>query len=151
MSAERLSGRILVDTNVLIYATLRNDARYEKANEVLEMRHEDGVELCISVQNLAEMYPNLTGPKNDPPDSPEIARAKIESIAGLDHMTIFPLNLAITRRALRLCEIYSIRRQQHFDMQLAGTMLEEGIGSILTENVKDFKSMKGFRAIDPFI
>ena len=53
MSAERLSGRILVDTNVLIYATLRNDARYEKANEVLEMRHEDGVELCISVQNLA--------------------------------------------------------------------------------------------------
>ena len=97
------------------------------------------------------MYPNLTGPKNDPPDSPEIARAKIESIAGLDHMTIFPLNLAITRRALRLCEIYLIRRQQYFDMQLAGTMLEEGIATVLTENVKDFKSMKGFRAIDPFI
>lgn len=150
MSAEPLRGRILVDTNVLIYATLRNDARYEKANEVLEMRHENGVELCISVQNLAEMYSNLTGPKNDPPDSFEVARAKIESIAGLDHMTIFPVNFAIIRRALRLCEIHSVRRQQYFDMQLAGTMLEEGINTVFTENVKDFNLIEGICAIDPF-
>ncbi|TVP79845.1 MAG: PIN domain-containing protein [Puniceicoccaceae bacterium] len=146
-----LRGRILVDTNVLIYATLRGDVRYEKANEVIELRHRKDVELCLSVQNLAEMYPNLTGPRNQPPDSPELARAKIDSIAGLDYLTIFPLSLSITRRALQLCERYSIRRQQYFDMQLAAMMLEEGIGVILTENVKDFEPIEGIRTMNPFL
>jgi predicted nucleic acid-binding protein len=150
MSAEYLIGRVLVDTNVLIYATLAGDARHERARAVLDLRFREGLELCVSVQNLAEMYPNLTGPKNNPPDSPELARAKIDSIAGLDSLAVLPLSLSITRRALRLCETYSIRRQQYFDMQLAGTMFEEGIGVLLTENVKDFKPIEGVRAINPF-
>ncbi|MDQ8209178.1 PIN domain-containing protein [Coraliomargarita algicola] len=150
MSAEHLMGRVLVDTNVLIYATLAGDDRHEQARDVLDLRFREGLELCVSVQNLAEMYPNLTGPKNNPPDSPELARTKIDSIAGLDFLTVLPLSLSITRRALRLCETYSIRRQQYFDMQLVGTMLEEGISFLLTEKVKDFKPIKGIRAINPF-
>jgi len=35
-------------------------------------------------------------------------------------------------------------------MQLAATMLEEGIGTLLTENVKDFEKIEGLRAINPF-
>jgi len=50
-----------------------------------------------------------------------------------------------------LCETYSIRRQQYFDMQLVGTMIEGGIGILLTENVKDFKPIEGIRAINPFV
>ena len=151
MSVELLGGRILVDTNVLIYATLRNDTRFEQANIVLERRREEGARLCVSVQNLAEMYPNLTGPKNDPPDSPEVARAKIDSIAGLDRLTVVPVGVNVVRRALRLCERYSVRRQQYFDMQLAATMLEEGIETIVTENSKDFEAVDGIRAINPFL
>jgi predicted nucleic acid-binding protein len=150
MSAERLVGRVLIDTNVLIYATLSGDARHERARKVLDLRFRDELELCISVQNLAEMYPNLTGPKNSPPDPPDLARSKIDSISGLEFITILPLSLSITRRALRLCETYSICRQQYFDMQLAGTMFEEGIGILLTENVKDFEPIEGIRAINPF-
>jgi predicted nucleic acid-binding protein len=150
MNVENLTGRILVDTNVLIYATLSGDARHEKAKEVLALRGKEGIELTVSVQNLAEMYPNLTGPKNSSPDSPELARRKIDSIARLDYLTVLPLSLSITRRALQLCEAHSIRRQQYFDMQLAATMLEEGIGTLLTENVKDFEKIEGLHAINPF-
>jgi predicted nucleic acid-binding protein len=50
-----------------------------------------------------------------------------------------------------LCETYSIRRQQYFDMQLVGTMIEGGIGILLTENVEDFKPIEGIRAINPFV
>ena len=151
MNVERLRGRVLVDTNVLIYATLRADGRYERAQEVLGLRNSHAVELCVSVQNLAEMYPNLTGPKNSQPDTPELARRKIESIAGLDALNVLPLSLGISRRALQLCERYSVTRQQYFDMQLVATMLEEGVGTILTENSKDFEGIEEISVVNPFL
>jgi predicted nucleic acid-binding protein len=93
MRVDDLTGRILVDTNVLIYATLAGDSRHGIAREVLALRHRPEVELFISVQNLAEMYPNLTGPKNQPSDSPTVAREKILSISGLRGLTVLPLTL----------------------------------------------------------
>lgn len=148
---ERLSGSVLVDTNVLIYATLEADPRYARAREVLSLRLSPTVQLCVSVQNLAEMYPNLTGSKNSLPDTPEIARRKIESIVGLEGIIVWPLSLSITRRALSLCQEFNISRQRYFDMQLAATMLEEGIGTILTENSKDFEGIKEIRVVNPFL
>jgi predicted nucleic acid-binding protein len=38
MSAESLVGRVLIDTNVLIFATLSGDVRHERAREVLDLR-----------------------------------------------------------------------------------------------------------------
>lgn len=150
MSVERLRGRILLDTNVLIYATLDADPRFERAREVLSLRSAASVEVFVSVQNLAEMYPNLTGPKNSRPDSPELARLKIQSIAGLDSISVLPLNLPIARRALELCEHYSITRQRYSDMQLAATMIEERIDTIVTENAKDFDRIEGISVVNPF-
>lgn len=37
MRVENLTGRVLVDTNVLIYATLSNDLRHEQARQVLSL------------------------------------------------------------------------------------------------------------------
>lgn len=150
MNVEELSGRVLIDTNVLIYAPLRGDFRHEAARAVLDLRHREGVELYVSVQNLAEMYPNLTGPKNNPPDSSEVARAKIDSIASLDRLTVLPLHASITRKALHLCAFHFISRQRYFDMQLVASMVDAGIEVLLTENVIDFDSIKGIRAISPF-
>lgn len=48
----------------------------------------------------------------------------------------------MSRQRARLLEVfrekrhYNISRERYFDMQLAATMLEEGIGTILTENTK---------------
>ena len=72
------SRRTLIDTNVLVYATLRDDPRYQQSREQLVAG--EG-ERYVSVQNLAEMYPNLTGPKMQKPDPPEVARAKIQSVS----------------------------------------------------------------------
>lgn len=151
MSVEFMQGRVLVDTNVLIYATLQADPRFERAQEVLGLRSSASVEVFISVQNLAEMFPNLTGPKNSQPDSPALARSKIQSIAGLDSLTVLPLNLPIARRALELCQRYSFTRQRYFDMQLIATMLEENIHTIVTENSKDFDHIEMITTVNPFL
>ena len=52
---------------------------HEIVGKVIEVG--DGVERYVSVQNLAEMYPSLTGPKMQIPDTPAIANRKIASIA----------------------------------------------------------------------
>lgn len=150
MLVEELAGRILLDTNVLIYATLAGDPRHAKAGETLAQRHRRDVELFISVQNLAEMYPNLTGPKNQPPDSPELARDKIRSLAGLRGLTVLPLTVETAQLALDLCVEDGGTRQAYFDRQLAALMIRENIPLILTENVSDFTGIKGVTPINPF-
>lgn len=150
MHVEGLTGRILVDTNVLIYATLKADPRHRQAQQVLAQRHRAELELFVSVQNLAEMYPNLTGPKNQPPDSPSLARDKILSLSRLRGLTVLPLTLESVQHALDLCVDGSVTRQCYFDRQLAALMLRESIPLILTENEKDFRSIEGITAVNPF-
>jgi len=150
MPVEEMAGRILLDTNVLIYATLTGDPRHAKARAALAQRHRAEVELFVSVQNLAEMYPNLTGPKNQPPDSPELAREKIRSLARLRGLTVLPLTLETAQLALDLCVAAGVTRQSYFDRQLAALMIREKIPLILTENVKDFTGIEGITPVNPF-
>ena len=150
MSVDDLRGRLLIDTNVLIYATLAGDARHALARQVLALRQRPEVELFVSVQNLAEMYPNLTGPKNQPPDSPALAREKIASLSRLRGLTVLPLTLETLHNSLALCGEDGVTRQNYFDRQLAALMQREGIPVILTENVKDFVGIDGISALNPF-
>jgi predicted nucleic acid-binding protein len=106
--------------------------------------------MFISVQNLAEMYPNITGPQNQPPDSPTIAGDKILSISRLRGLTVLPLTLEGIHHALDLCVEGGVTRQSYFDRQLAALMLREKIPFIITENVKDFMSIEGVTPIIPF-
>jgi predicted nucleic acid-binding protein len=141
-------GRVLIDTNVLIYATLENDPRSERSRELLLAT--GGMERYTSVQNLAEMYPNLTGPRMERPDEPAVARAKIQSIASLPRLQVLPLTGDVQTVALELCEKYGITRQRYYDAQIAATMLVHGIRTLLTENDGDFEGMTEISAVNPF-
>ena len=141
-------GRVLIDTNILIYATLEDDPRFARARRLLLSPGDS--ERFVSVQNLAEMYPNLTGPKMEHPDPPSVARAKIQSIASLPTLQVLPLTGDVQAVALELCEKYGITRQRYFDAQLAATMVTHGIRTLLTENTQDFKGMSEIRAVNPF-
>jgi predicted nucleic acid-binding protein len=150
MNADEIAGRLLIDTNVLIYATLVADPRHERARAVLAQRHRSDVEMFVSVQNLAEMYPNLTGPKTQPPDSPELARKKITSLSRLRGLTVLPMTPDTIYSALDLCVVAGITRQAYFDRQLAALMIKEKIPVIITENVSDFQDIEGVMPLNPF-
>lgn len=143
-----VKGRVLIDTNVLIYATLEDDLRFARSRDLLLSTGDN--ERYVSVQNLAEMYPNLTGPKMATPDQPAVARAKIQSIASLPTLQVLPLTGDVQSIALELCEKYGITRQRYYDAQLAATMVVYGIRTLLTENTQDFKGMTEIRAVNPF-
>ena len=140
----------LIDTTVLIYATLEDDPRHLAARAALVGQDDDFGRRYVSVQCLGEMYPNLTGPKMTVPDSPALARAKIQSIATLPRLSVVPLTADIQRRALDLCEEHGVLRQRYFDMQLVATMIHYDIGILITENEKDFAGITAIRVINPF-
>lgn len=145
-----MNGRFLVDTNVLIYTTLSMDPRYEKAHTVLELRKNKNNKLFVSAQNLAEIYPNLTGRKTKPSDLPAVARKKIITLASLDRLTVLPVTVAVVEKALELCQKYEVTKQKFFDMQLVALMVLESIPVIITENIRDFNGIKEIKAINPF-
>ncbi len=145
-----VSGRALIDTNVLIYATLEGDRRFGASQKLLLDDQDDELERFISVQNLAEIFSNLTGPKMSVPDSPALARKKIEAIASLSTIQVLPLTADIQRIALELCEKYDIRQQKYFDIQLVATMVAFGISTLLTENTSDFTDLDELKVVNPF-
>lgn len=140
--------RVLIDTNVLIYATLEKDPRFERSRDLLLAKGK--YERYVSVQNLAEMYPSLTGPRVQPPDAPAVARAKILSIASLPTLQVLPLTGDVQAIAMELCEKYAITRQRYFDAQLVATMVAHDIRILLTENEADFREITEIRAVSPF-
>ncbi len=142
------NGAVFIDTNVLIYATLEADPRFERSRSLLE--DAAPYERYISVQNLAEMYPNLTGPKTIPPDDPSSARSKIWSIASLSTIEVLPVSEEVIKLALELCETYAIARQRYFDAQILATMIAYGIRTLYTENTRDFECFPQIRATNPF-
>lgn len=144
-AAER---RVLIDTNVLIYATLEQDSRFARSQAVLLSPARE--ERYVSVQNLAEMYPNLTGPKMEHPDDPGTARAKIASVASLPTLQVLPLTGDVQSLALELCEKHGITRQRYYDAQLVATMVAHGVGVLVTENAKDFDDLPEIEAVNPF-
>jgi predicted nucleic acid-binding protein len=144
----KAARRVLIDTNVLIYATLEDDPRFPVSRE--QLLSTGKVERFVSVQNLAEMYPNLTGPRMERPDEPAAARAKIQSIASLPSIQVLPLTGDVQALALELCEKHGITRQRYYDAQLVATMQAHGIDTLITENARDFDCFTGIRTIDPF-
>lgn len=141
--------RVLIDTNVLIYSTLVDDPRFRVSREQL-LSAVVG-ERFVSVQTLAEMYPNLTGPRMETPDQPSVARAKIRSIASLPSVQVLPLTVDVQEIALELCEKHGITRQRYYDAQLVATMKAHGIDTLITENDRDFEVFPAIRVVNPFV
>lgn len=146
-----LSGKLLIDTNILIYATMGSDPRHGISKEVLDLRRSSGNQLFVSVQNLSEIYPNSTGPKAQPPDSPGLARKKITSLSGLPGVKVLPITLETVFLALEIAERYGVTRQRYFDMQLVASMVLEEIPTLVTENVNDFEGIVEIRCVNPFL
>lgn len=145
----KISGRFLIDTNILIYATLPNEPRYNMSRAVLRHAEVSGTAF-VSSQNLAEMYPTLTGPRTQPTDTPQAARRKIEAIGRLRALEVLPVTFEVVSSALAICEEMRITRQRYFDMQLVAMMQLYDIPTIVTENIKDFQGIIGIRAVNPF-
>ncbi len=136
-------GKVLFDTNVLVYAI---DELSEKHEEALEAMQDKSFEHlgAVSVQNLAEFSRLLTEKYPRRKTFAEVRAAVLEmsealEVIAYDHQTV--------GEALSMCAEY---RLHFFDALIAAAMLKADVKTIVTENEKDFRKIPWMKVVNPF-
>lgn len=141
---------LLLDTNVLVYATNEDSPFHARARELVQQALAGDLDASLTPQILAEYYAVITDSRRvDQPLTPEEARGQIEAL--LDGaIRLLPLQEDSSRRTAELCERYEIRAQEIYDVQVVAAMLEGGIPLILTANEQDFRRYREIEVRNPF-
>ncbi len=138
-----MTEKILIDSNILIYAYNNTSAQYIKSEKIIEeaLLNATGV---VSCQNLAE-FSRVVTEKIPKRFSFEQARnIVLELSQGLEIITYDERTVA---DALSISANHGIH---FFDALLVATMEKAGINTIVTENEKDFKKINWIKVINPF-
>lgn len=138
-----IAERVLVDTNVLVYAYDKTSQRHLQAKAVLEevFRERTGV---LSAQNLAEFCRVMTQKIPRPLSHEQTHNNALELTAVFK---VVSYDERIVLEALRLSEIHHIH---YFDALLAATMAAHQLHVIVTENEKDFRKIPWLEVHNPF-
>lgn len=137
---------MLVDTNILVYAINRRSPK----NKIAQIFLQNNIgNLEFTHQNILEALRVLTHPKF--PSSMKVLRAlkAIENIMKTCRI-INPVEKTIYI-TLILIKRYKLVSDQVFDTYLAATALSNGITTIATDNIRDFKKFKEIKLINPFV
>jgi len=144
-------SKVLLDTNILVYATFEDSILYKQAREIRDKAVRGEIKACLSPQILAEFYSVVTNSKRvTNPLTPKEAREIIELYFSTLHISKILMKRTTIQRTVKLAEKYKIKEQGIFDTQLIATMLDNGIKRIYTNNEKDFKKFKEIEVINPF-
>jgi predicted nucleic acid-binding protein len=109
------------------------------------------IEACIAAQVLVEFYAIVTDPHRfQPPLTPAQVQRELRGYIASRLGLILPKETTVSRM-LDLLGSRPVRGGKIFDIFLAATMLDNGVRTIYTENVRDFEGIEGIEAINPFI
>jgi len=140
---------VLVDTNILVRAVQRNHPLMRTARQALRSLVQDGEELCVTYQNIAEFWNVCTRPAD--------ANGLGNSIAATDRLTsriemfftVLPDSPESFRQWRRLIVAHEVKGAKVHDARLAAIMLAHGITRILTFNAGDFRRYINVAVLDP--
>jgi predicted nucleic acid-binding protein len=131
------ANRVLVDTNILVYAALRNSPWHAQAIQALQAELRAGAEMWISRQILREYIAVLTRPGTTTLASPVLsATADVVAFEQMFHVADDTRD--VTATLLSLIRSVPIGGRQIHDANLVATMHVYGILRLLTHNVADF-------------
>ncbi len=141
---------VLLDTNVLVYASNADAPVHERALAIVERALAGELDAALTPQVLAEYLAVVTDPRRlEHPIAPRDAQGQVDAL--LDGpMRLLTLGDATTRRLAELAAAYDVRAQRLYDLHLVATMLAHGVLTIYTANVRDFRRYDEVTAIDPF-
>ena len=142
------SKKYLIDTNILIYAVNESSEYHEKALDLLQdiaIKYN----ACISTQNILEFQRVLTHKSF----KTLLPQENIEEIIRiwLDYFEVIFEDKTVWIEYQKLAKFIQPSGDKIFDLWLSATMLANGVDVIITVNTKDFKNIKGIKAINPFL
>lgn len=149
VEVEPIPGPVLLDTNVLVYATNTDSPFYAHARELLDQAISGELQASLTPQILAEYYAVITDARRVArPLTPKQARRQIETL--LQVLPLVSLQEGTSQRMVELAERYEIRAQEIYDAQVVAAMLDHGIPMILTANDQDFQRFREITVRNPF-
>lgn len=131
------ADRVLVDTNVLVYASLRGSEWHGLAIQALHSEIQAGAALWVSRQILREYLAVLTRPGTTTLASPATAGAA-DVIAFERMFHVADDTFEVTSRLLDLVQSVPMGGKRVHDANLVATMQAYEIRRLLTHNVADF-------------
>lgn len=139
-----------VDSNILIYAALKDSAHFSAANTLRERAQSGELQLCFTPQILAEFFAILTDPRRvSESRTPEEVLGEIEKYLWAPGFTLLPTPAGAISHMIELCRHHPVSAQQIFDLQIIASMLAHDIKTIYTFNKADFEKFEEIKVIVP--
>jgi predicted nucleic acid-binding protein len=144
------ADRILVDTNVLVYASLRNSTWHAHAIQALHTELQAGAEFWVSRQILREYLAVLTRPGTTTLTAPAATAAN--DVGTFERVFYVADDTAdVTAKLLVLVQSVPMGGKQIHDANLVATMQAYGIPRLLTHKVADFKRFGTWILVIPMV
>ena len=138
----------IVDANILVYALDEDTSQHLASRNLLDAGRIGATALYVTSQILCEFYSIVT-------NSRRVARprAAVDAIAAISGLLSFLHVLPIPARAVEAW-LHLLRRRpvtggEVFDLQLAATMLANGVSRIYTYNTGDFEVFQELTVSEP--
>lgn len=142
--------KVFIDTNILIYASLKESPFHQASKKCLGNLQKQEAVLVISRQVLREYLAAMTRPNTI---TMELQQEKIiQAIRAFEEdFVVLNEGAEVTKKLLELTEKVSVSGKQIHDANIAATMLVNGITELLTHNVGDFKRFTPDLIIIPLV
>ncbi len=135
---------IAIDSNVLVYAHDVNDSdKHFAAKELLKTILIGKRKAAVCTQSIAEFFSVSTRKLHL--SIPE-AQETVNDLLDRRTLILCEYNISTVRKAMRKTK----HTTRFWDTLIATTLLEHGISTLYTENVKDFEGL-GIEAVNPFV
>ncbi len=143
--------RVLIDTNILIYADDDKSAFHEKSNRILEDGLAGNYQLSISARSLLEYYRFMSSQiKGDSKKLGEILETCLFYIEH-DSISILYDDEVTTQITFEIALEKDVFSGRIYDTNLYAISLQNDIDIIYTKNIKDFPNDSDVLIIDPTI
>lgn len=139
------ANRVLLDTNILVYAYDRAEAT-KQAQARLVLNHFVHTQLaCISTQVMAEFFVTATRKLKYPLTADEVEQ-RFNSYQ--QSFTIFPITPAVVMEALRVVRVYQL---SFWDAQIWATAKLNQVSYIFSEDFQQGIVLEGVQVINPLV
>lgn len=133
-----MDAKAFVDTNVLLRSLLSEMNLHPEANALVKRMWSEGVELWVSGQVLREFVVQATHPKTL--KVPLTIEEIIQEVNQINRLfQVADETAAVREKLLELLQTYPTQGKQVHDANIIATMLANGIDTLLTGNIDDFK------------
>lgn len=103
----------------------------------------------LTTQVLAEYYRVVTSTKVTRPLAPAEAAADLHRFGRDRRVRILPVRPRTILAAAELVESCGVRGSGIYDAVLAATLIEAGVATLFSENVRDFLPYTALKVVDP--